>query len=126
MSGHRSNSPAEGSPTLLGLSVGKKIIFKARFKTSQEREIIYPYKLNEDLKQFLPQRVFFVKQAVALINGPQRVKCAGSRLHALPMQEAAGSKLINKITGPAFLSPSPKAEATNSNASNGQAVDINE
>lgn len=58
------------APHLLGLSVGKKIIFKARFKTSQERQV-YPYKLNEDLKQFLPQRVFFVKQAVALINGPQ-------------------------------------------------------
>ena len=67
-----------------------------------------------------------MRQGASLINGPQRVKCAGSRLHALPMQEAAGSKLMNKITGPAFLSPSPKAVATNSNAYKGQAVDIKE
>ena len=67
-----------------------------------------------------------MRQAASLINSPQRVKCAGSRLHALPKQKAAGSKLINKITGPAFLLPSPKAVATNSNAYKGQTVDINE
>ena len=66
-----------------------------------------------------------MRQAASLINGPQRVKCAGSRLHALPTQEAAGSKLINRITGPAFLSPSPKV-AINSNAYKGQAMDIKE
>lgn len=43
-------------PHITRLSVGEKVIFKARFKTSQERQIIYPYKLNEDLQQsFCPK-----------------------------------------------------------------------
>ena len=128
MSGHRSNSPTEGSPTLLGLSIGKKSFLKPDSRLPRKGEANYlSLQAKWDLRRgFYPQRVFLVSQAATLNNGPQRVKCAASRLQDLPKQEAGGSKLINKIAGPALLLPPSKAVATNSNAYKGQAGDINE